>query len=134
MNETMNSTKRLLTVTDMDEMRTVSLTWEGNALVLMERNDGELTHQMFGTLSHVHMVRLEAAELDKLCSAIGYDGSANQGLAQFFSHEDVFLSDLLDQLDASGVAYSYASATPLVTNLRAPIAGEAVSTVAAKTP
>ena len=109
---------RLHRVTDIDEMRTVSVaSGEDGALMIIEQTDGELTYQTFGTPSHAHMVRIEEASLGALCSTLG-SSELDDALQRFFSDDGVFLSDLLDCMDQAGISYSYATSTDAATVIR----------------
>lgn len=110
--------RHLLTVYETDEMRRVSLSaGDDGSIILAERTDGELTFDIYGTLSHTRMVRIEQRFAGELAQVLD-SGSAGEGLRAFFASEEVFLSDLLDRLDASGIPYVYADSVPGETALR----------------
>ena len=101
---------RLLTIGDQDEMRRVSyVLLEEGGLLLIERTDGELTYEVFGTCSQTRVVRIGSEHMAALCSALGAEhASLDVAMREFFYDAEVFLSDLLDLLDARGVPYRFA--------------------------
>lgn len=103
----------LLEAADLDEVRTVSAAREEDgALLVTERTDGEITYQVFGTLTHVRVARVGPDAASELGAALGSPGDPELGLRRFFARRDVFLSDLLDLMDARGLAYGVAIGTP----------------------
>ncbi len=71
---------------------------------------GELTKQVYGETRHDHRVLLgveSLAMVPQVLACVGED--PEDALVRLLSSEDVFLSDLMDSLDAHGVPYTYLS-------------------------
>ena len=91
-----------------DEVRVVSIRSERGMLFVREETTGELTAQIYGERNHVQLISLSeyAATLAGFANNVA-------ALSKFFSTEDVYLTDLMDALDAWGVPYRYLSAGQL---------------------
>jgi hypothetical protein len=80
------------------------------SLVVSEVTRGQTTRQTYGTGHHMHRVAIAPRNEAALAQALGCRrGGEVERLAELFSGGDVFLSDLMDTLDAHDVVYAYTS-------------------------
>ena len=83
---------------------------DGRSLEVGEVTCGELTKQVYGETRHDHRVLLgveSLAMVPQVLACVGED--PEDALVSLLSSEDVFLSDLMDSLDAHGIPYTYLS-------------------------
>ena len=102
--------RELLREEQADELRTIGMSLQDGELAVEERSDGELTYRAFGTLTCVRRVTVGSEHAGLVAGALGLSRvGLEEALAQFFSGEGSFLSDLQDCLDRAEVPYSYAT-------------------------
>lgn len=90
----------------------------GGDVCLAEVSEGPLTEALFGSGPRYHEVCVSAEGKVQLGWALGATSPCESvddlrdHLRSFFGDGDRFLSDLMDELDAAGVPYSYMSCVP----------------------
>lgn len=103
---------------DRGERRKVFLNERESDVYLAEVSEGPLTEALFGSGPRYHEVRVGVGEVARLGWVLGAASACESAddltdhLRSFFADGDRFLSDLMDELDAAGVSYSYMSCVP----------------------
>ncbi len=109
----MGDTKRfeLLNSYDGDEMRVVYLIDDGQGnLAIEECSDGLLTQASYGSMGCVRRLSVPLDQLLPVLRAMGAQGEgAKEMLSALFNKQGGRLSDVMDALDAHGVAYQFAA-------------------------
>ena len=109
----MGDTKRfeLLNSYDGDEMRVVYLIDDGQgSLAIEECSDGLLTQVSYGSMGCVRRLSVPLDQLLPVLRAMGAQGEgAKEMLSALFNKQGGRLSDVMDALDAHGVAYQFAA-------------------------
>lgn len=83
---------------------------EDGSLEVGEVTCGDLTKQVYGESRHDHCVLIDDNALALVPQALAREGEGpEKALSGLLSSEDVFLSDVMDSLDAHNVPYTYLS-------------------------